>query len=259
MDNAKKQSQNFMTGAAILSLSTIIVKIIGMFYKIPLQQFIGENGFAYFTAAYDIYTVLLVISTTGLPVAMSRMVSEAKTLGNGAQMQRIFRTAMTVYLILGILGTGVMMLIPNLLATKVMAMSNASYSIFALGPAVVFICIASACRGYFQGQGDMRPTALSQIIEALGKLILGLGFAWVAMRVTGNDSYASGATIAGISIGAGLSALYVFIKYRRNRKNIVSMGGKALSSRATAKMLLAIAIPITIFLQSLHPVPSDCF
>ena len=80
MDNAKKQSQNFMTGAAILSLSTIIVKIIGMFYKIPLQQFIGENGFAYFTAAYDIYTVLLVISTTGLPVAIPKE-KEAACLG----------------------------------------------------------------------------------------------------------------------------------------------------------------------------------
>lgn len=246
MDNAKKQSQNFMTGAAILSLSTIIVKIIGMFYKIPLQQFIGENGYAYFTAAYDIYTVLLVISTTGLPVAMSRMVSEAKTLGNGAQMQRIFRTALTAYLIIGLVGTGAMMLLPNLLATQLMGLPNASYSIFALGPAVIFICIASACRGYFQGQGDMRPTALSQIIEALGKLILGLGLAWLVIRMTGNDALASGATIAGISIGAGFSALYVFIRYRRNRKSVSAMGGTALPLKTTAKKLLAIAIPITI-------------
>ena len=235
-----------MTGAAILSLSTIIVKIIGMFYKIPLQQFIGENGFAYFTAAYDIYTVLLVISTTGLPVAMSRMVSEAKTLGNGAQMQRIFRTALTAYLIIGLTGTAAMMLLPNLLASNLMGLPNASYSIFALGPAVVFICIASACRGYFQGQGDMRPTALSQIIEALGKLILGLGLAWLVIDLTGNDALASGGTIAGISIGAGFSALYVYIKYRRNRKSVAAMGGTALSVKTTAKKLLAIAVPITI-------------
>ena len=246
MDNAKKQSQNFMTGAAILSLSTIIVKIIGMFYKIPLQQFIGENGFAYFTAAYDIYTVLLVISTTGLPVAMSRMVSEAKTLGNGAQMHRIFRTALTAYLIIGLAGTGAMMLLPNLLANQLMGLPNASYSIFALGPAVVFICIASACRGYFQGQGDMRPTALSQIIEALGKLVLGLGLAWLVIDLTGNDALASGGTIAGISIGAGFSALYVYVKYRKNRKSVAAMGGTALSVKTTAKKLLAIAVPITI-------------
>lgn len=78
-----EKKQNFLTGAAILSLSTIVVKVIGMFYKIPLKLLIGDAGFAYFNAAYAIYTVLLVISTTGLPVAMSRMVSEAHTLGNG--------------------------------------------------------------------------------------------------------------------------------------------------------------------------------
>lgn len=242
----KKTTGNFLTGAAILSLSTIIVKIIGMFYKIPLQQFIGENGFAYFTAAYDIYTVLLVISTTGLPVAMSRMVSQSKALNNGAQMQRVFHTALAAYLGIGIVGTAAMMLLPNLLASKLMGLPNASYSIFALGPAVIFICIASACRGYFQGQGDMRPTALSQIIEALGKLVLGLGLAWFIVDLTGSDALASGATIAGISIGAGFSALYVYIKYRRNRKSIAAMGGTALSVKATAKKLLAIAVPITI-------------
>ena len=98
------RKQNFLTGAAILSLSTIIVKIIGMFYKIPLNSFIGEQGYAYFTTAYDIYTVLLVVSTTGLPVAMSRMVSEAHALGNGKQMQRIFKTALIAYLTIGLLG-----------------------------------------------------------------------------------------------------------------------------------------------------------
>ena len=224
----------------------MIVKVIGMFYKIPLQQLIGENGYAYFTAAYDIYTVLLVISTTGLPVAMSRMVSEAKTLGNGKQMQRIFHTALMVYLILGCLGTGLMMLLPNVLADKVMGLPNASYSIFALGPAVIFVCLASAGRGYFQGQGDMRPTGLSQIIEALGKLVLGLGFAWLVARFTANDAYASGATIAGISIGAGLAALFVFTRYRKNRKEVMAMGGEAQSLGHTAKKLLAIAVPITI-------------
>lgn len=245
MENKRSGAQNFLTGAAILSLSTIIVKIIGMFYKIPLNAFIGEQGFTYFTSAYDIYSVLLVLSTTGLPVAMSRMVSEAHTLGNGKQMQRIFSTTLLVYVIIGIIGTGVMMVIPNVLA-EMMGTPKASYSIFALGPAVIFICFASAGRGYFQGQGDMKPTAISQIIEAAGKLFLGLGFAYLAMRMTGSEAYASGATIAGISIGAGFSALYVYLKNRSNRKNIDAMGGTALSFKETAKKLLAIAVPITI-------------
>ena len=242
----KERKQNFLTGAAILSVSTIIVKIIGMFYKIPLKGIIGDAGYAYFNAAYSIYSVLLIISTTGLPVAMSRMVSEAHTLGNGRQMKRVFHTALIAYLSIGLLGTAVMMLLPRFLAGTVMGMPNASYSIFALGPAVVFICFASAGRGFFQGQGDMKPTAVSQIIEAAGKLILGLGLAWIVMRQYNDEALSSGATIAGISIGAGCSALYAFMKIRRNNGRIDAMGGTALSYKATAKKLLAIAIPITI-------------
>lgn len=238
--------QNYLTGAAILSLSTIVVKVIGMFYKIPLQRIIGENGFAYFTAAYDIYTVLLVISTTGLPVAMSRMIAEARTLGNGKQMHRIYTTALLAYMSIGAFGTGVMMLLPKLLAGPVMGIPNAWYSIFALGPAVLFICFASACRGLFQGQENMTPTAVSQVIEALGKLLLGLGLAWLVMRRFDDDALASGGTIVGISIGAGASALYLFFKYRRNKRDILSLGGAAQPYGSTAKRLIAIALPITV-------------
>lgn len=240
------KKQNYLTGAAILSLSTIVVKVIGMLYKLPLNGIIDSQGFAYFNKAYAIYTVLLVISTTGLPVAMSRMVSEAQAKDNGRQMQRIFRTAMTAYLIIGFFGTGMMMLLPKWLAGSVMKMPNAWYSIFALGPAVLCICVASACRGYFQGQGDMTPTAVSQVIEALGKLLLGLGFAWFVKRQTGDLALASGASIAGISVGAALSALYVYVKYRRNRHAIERRGGTALSYKKTARQLLAIAVPITL-------------
>lgn len=246
MENGKVKKQNFLTGAAILSLSTIVVKVIGMLYKLPLNQIIDSQGFAYFNKAYAIYTVLLVVSTTGLPVAMSRMVSEAHARGNGRQMQRIFRTALYLYLTIGFLGTGVMMAFPHWLAADVMSMPNAWYSIFALGPAVLCICIASACRGFFQGQGDMTPTAISQVIEALGKLLLGLGFAWVVKKYTGDLALSSGASILGISIGAAFSALYVIVKYRRNRRHVASLGGTALSYGKTAKLLLAIAVPITL-------------
>ena len=241
-----EKKQNFLTGAAILSLSTIIVKVIGMLYKLPLNQIIDSQGFAYFNKAYAIYTVLLVVSTTGLPVAMSRMVSEARAKGNGKQMQRIFRTAMTAYLIIGFIGTGLMMIFPHWLASDVMSMPNAWYSIFALGPAVLCICVASACRGFFQGQGDMTPTAVSQIIEALGKLLLGLGLAWLVKRATGDLALSSGASIAGISIGAAASAVYVYVKYRKNRKSVADLGGEAESYGSTAKKLLAIAVPITL-------------
>ena len=116
----KTQKQNYLAGAAILSISTIVVKIIGMFYKIPLKRLIGDASFGYFNTAYDIYTVMLVISVTGLPVAMSRLVSEANALGNSRQVKRIYQTALLAYLLLGSLGSAVMILFPRWLATDVM-------------------------------------------------------------------------------------------------------------------------------------------
>ncbi len=127
-----------------------------------------------------------------------------------------------------------------------MSMPNAWYSIFALGPAVLCICVASACRGFFQGQGDMTPTAVSQVIEALGKLLLGLTFAWLVKRATDDLALASGASIVGISLGAAASAGYVIVKYRRNRGKVAALGGEAESYGATARKLLAIAVPITL-------------
>ncbi len=241
-----ERKQNFLTGAAILSLSTIVVKVIGMFYKIPLKRLIGDANYGYFSTAYEIYALLLTVSLTGLPVAMSRMISEAKALNNGQQVRRVFKTAMMTYFVLGLVSAGAMMLFSEQLATNVMNNPGASYSIFALGPAVFFISIASACRGFFQGQGNMVPTAISQIIEALCKLVLGLLFAWFVIRLLGVGPLVSGATILGITVGAALAALYLLIARRRAARSLDSLGGTPKSYGSTLKTLLAIAVPITI-------------
>lgn len=242
----KTQKQNYLAGAAILSVSTIVVKIIGMLYKIPLKRLIGDASFGYFNTAYDIYTVMLVISVTGLPVAMSRLVSEANALGNSRQVKRIYQTALLAYLLLGSLGSAVMILFPRWLATDVMHNPGAYYSILALGPAVLCICIVSACRGFFQGQGNMVPTAVSQVIEALCKLLLGLALAWLVIKRTGDGAKASGATILGITVGSALSAVYLVLTRRRAAAALGSSGGKVTSISETMKALLAIAVPITI-------------
>ena len=244
---SESKKQNFLAGAAILSLSTIIVKVLGMFYKIPLKHLIGDANYGYFSTAYEIYTLLLTISLTGLPVAMSRMISEARALNNGNQVRRIYRTAMMTYLVIGVVCSGVMMLFAKPLASDVMNNPSAVYSIFALGPAVLFICIASACRGFFQGQGNMVPTAVSQVIEALSKLFLGLAFAWIVVNyISGAGPLASGASILGITIGAALSALYLLIARRRSARGLEALGGTAESTKKTFRTLLSIAVPITI-------------
>ena len=98
------KKQNFLQGAAWLAMATAIVKLIGAVYKIPLKMVIGDAGYGYFVTAYDIYSVLLMISTTGLPVAMSRMISEARALDNHAQIRKIFSVSLRVFLLIGVLG-----------------------------------------------------------------------------------------------------------------------------------------------------------
>ena len=161
----------FFGGAAILAVGILVVKLIGMFYKIPLLNIIGEQGNADFNNAYNIYSVLLTISTAGLPVAVSKLVSEADALGRRNQVRRTFRLALALFLILGVLSFLVMFFGSEQLA-GLMNDSMAAPGIRALAPAVICVGCLSAFRGYAQGHGSMTPTAVSQIIEALCKLLL---------------------------------------------------------------------------------------
>ena len=104
------KKQNFLHGAALLALATAVVKIIGAFYKIPLKMIIGDQGYSYFITAYDIYSVLLMISTAGLPIAMSRMISQVSSLKRYGQVRKVYQTARIIFLILGVLSCGLMMI-----------------------------------------------------------------------------------------------------------------------------------------------------
>ena len=241
--NDKKQT--FLHGAALLALATVIVKIIGAFYKIPLKMIIGDQGYGYFITAYDIYTVLLLISTAGLPIAMSRMISEASSLGNYNQVRRIYATARGIFLGLGIASTALMMGFSHQLAAF-QKQPDAWASIFCLGPCALLMCIMSTSRGFFQGQGNMRPTSNSQVLEAFFKLVVGLALAYAVMKTTNSVAYAAGAAILGVTVSCLVSALYLHGKWRPAYRELPATSDSPLSYGKTAKQLLAIAVPITI-------------
>ena len=262
-DNLSKGSkkQTFLGGAAVLALSAAIVKLIGALYKIPIQHVIGDDGYGYFNSAYDIYNVLLMIATTGLPVAMSRMISEENALQNFRQIRRIYDVSRRVFLLIGTVGTVGMAALCLPLADFVVRQHNAWFPILCLSPAVLLICLTSVNRGFFQGQGDMRPTSVSQVIEALCKLIVGLGLAVLIMalfRKGGLDTktpsaalseahaWAAGGAIIGVTLGCGIAAWYLYGKVRRTEIYAGSDSGAVKSYKATTKELLRIAVPITI-------------
>ena len=244
MSDAQKK-QNFLQGTALLAMATAIVKIIGAFYKIPLNAIIGEKGFGYFNTAYEIYNVLLMISTAGLPVAMSRMISQASSLKHYNQVRRIYSTARGIFLGLGITGT----LLMTLFCRQLAAFQNqpdAWAAIGFLGPCVLLICIMSTFRGFFQGQSNMLPTSISQVIEAIVKLIVGIAAAWLLLKSTGSVALAAGGAILGVTASCMVSSVYLFGCFRKVYPHMDQTDDKPRSFGDTAKGLMIIAIPITL-------------
>ena len=244
MSDAQKK-QNFLQGTALLAMATAIVKVIGALYKIPLNAIIGEQGFGYFNTAYEIYNVLLMISTAGLPVAMSRMISQASSLEHYGQVRKIYATARGIFLGLGITGSLLMTLFCRQLA-NFQNQPDAWFAIGCLGPCVLLICIMSTFRGFFQGQSNMLPTSISQVLEAVTKLIVGIAAALILLKTTKEVPMAAGGAILGVTASCLVSSFYLFGKFRKSFAQLPETKEEVTSFGTTAKGLLIIAIPITL-------------
>ena len=244
---AQTQKQNsFFGGAAILAAGILIVKLIGMFYKIPLINIIGEAGAADFNNAYNIYAVLLTVSTAGLPVAVSKLVSEANALNRRNQVRRTFRLALVLFLTLGLISFLVMFFRADALA-GMMNDSKAAAGIRALAPAVVCVGCLAALRGYSQGHSNMAPTSVSQIIEALCKLVVGLGLAfWLVKQGKDPDVAAAGA-ITGVTVGTVVALAYMVLDFLLSRGREDTRGtDRPDSAGSILANILKIAVPITL-------------
>ena len=244
---AQTQKQNsFFGGAAILAAGILIVKLIGMFYKIPLINIIGEAGAADFNNAYNIYAVLLTVSTAGLPVAVSKLVSEANALDRRNLVRRTFRLALVLFLALGLVSFLVMFFRADALA-GMMNDSKAAAGIQALAPAVVCVGCLAALRGYSQGHSNMAPTSVSQIIEALCKLVVGLGLAfWLVKQGKDPDVAAAGA-ITGVTVGTVVALVYMVLDFFLSRGREDTHGtDRPDSAGSILANILKIAVPITL-------------
>ena len=283
MPSKPSQKQNFLQGALILSLGTVLVKIIGALFKIPLSNLIGTRGMGLFTAAYNIYTTLFIISTAGLPVAVSKMVSEASAHRRLDETRAIFRVALSCFVVIGAAGSCFLFFGARMVSGW-LNNQDAYQSVLAIAPAVLFVAVMSAFRGFYQGQGNMIPTAVSQVIEALCKLFIGYVLAsWMfnsflkaplsaenALRIDQliRDALDKGepltqlkatnilagmiaapGAIAGISIGAVAGSVYLILRYRRqNKKKTLSSHASPLvrPQRELMRELMRLAIPVTI-------------
>ncbi len=239
------KKQNFLQGAALLAIATAIVKVIGAFYKLPLKAIIGDIGYGYFNTAYEIYTLLMMVATAGLPVAMSRMISKYNALGQHNQVRRVYRTAQALYLGLGAVCTTLMMVFCNQLAAF-QQQPDAAASLLCLAPCAVLMGMMSAYRGFFQGQGDMTPTSVSQVLEAVFKLAVGLAASWLIKKYTNSVALAAAGAILGVTLSCLFSAVFLRSRFAPAYRVLPQTQETPDSYGTTVKGLMAIAVPITI-------------
>ena len=254
---AKTKGQNYMHGAAILAVGVVIMKILGFIYKIPLGNILGDEGFSMFTSAYNIYYVFFTLATAGLPVALSRLVAEADANGRARQEEKTFRVALVTFFVIGVVFALILWCFPNWLADNYLENPDAALSIRAMAPSILLVCLVSAYRGYCQGNGNMLPTTVDEVLEVLFKVISGLILASVIMNMGLGKPAASAGAIFGVSIGSVVSLLYMVV-YKRRNYNILAApytGGRAYndipeddddvdSALTIVRRILTIGIPI---------------
>ena len=157
-----QEDGKFIKGAVIITIANIIVKILGAVYRIPLRGILGKEGMGLFMAVYPIYSMMLSISTAGVPLAVSKLVSEKVALKNYTGARQVFRVSLMLMLASGLLFTGILMLAAPYYAEKVLKVPRTLYPLLAIAPAIAFYAVKSALRGFFQGQQRMEPSALAE-------------------------------------------------------------------------------------------------
>ena len=248
----KTQEKGFQQGAFLLLCSAVIVKLIGAIFKIPLSSkyCLGDLGFGYFSSAYDLFTPFYALAMAGLPVAVSKTVSEYSAKGRYNDVRQMLKVSRRVYLAAGLICFLCLAAFVYPFSRLTDSTGEGIYSLFAMTPSVIFCCLMSSYRGYYQGLNNMLPTAVSELLEALCKLILGFGFGFLTVKITGNAALGSAAAIFGITVGTAVSTLYLKLYYKFKGDGFsteqVSGSLKADSGKTAVKALVMIAVPVAL-------------
>lgn len=253
MNNIKKENaQSFMNNVTVILVSQIIVKIFGMIYRIVITNIdgFGDEGLGFYNVGFQIYTLLLAISSVGIPNAISKMTSERIALNDYKGAHKIFKTALLLFSIIGIITTGILFFGADIFAKNVIHIDGSQYVMRALAPSLFFVCVSSVIRGYFTGMKNMKATSNSQILEQLFKCTLTIVFVYLSVGLA-PEIMASWANFA-TSVATVLSLLYlIYFYYRRKsgiREQINNSDGEtiSISTRRLMISILMISIPISL-------------
>ncbi|MCB2311571.1 polysaccharide biosynthesis protein [Clostridium tagluense] len=249
-EKANLEKQSTTKGFAILSAAGFMVKLLSLLYVPFLNNILGKQGYGVYSSAYSIFVYMYILTNAGIPVAISKMVSELIAIENYKDAVKTFKIARFLLLILGMIMSILMIIFAAPLANKT-ASSSARLAIMSLAPTILISSVLSAYRGYFQGRGNMTPTAVSQVLEQIANTIFSLAFAAYFIRY-GIAAGAAGGTI-GTSVGALVAVLYMIYFYEKNKVFRVPKGYnkleiKRLTTKKLIKKLLSYSVPMTVCL-----------
>ena len=253
--NKKKiKKQSFFQSIAVLMFSQIIIKILGLVYKWYLtnKEGFGDKGNAIYSAGFSIYALLLTISSTGVPNAVSKLVSERISKADYRGAHRIFKISLITFAIIGLIGTLIMFFGASFISNNLLDIKEAELTLVALSPSIFFVAIISVFRGYFNGRQNMKATANSQSIEQLFKTfftILIVEIIFILSKANTN-LMAAGANLA-TTMATLVSFIYLYTYYKIRRKELAneivkSKNYKARSIIKTIKNILAVSIPMSL-------------
>ena len=238
------RQRSLIGGISVLGVAGLICKMVGVLYRIPLANMIGGQGLGLYQQVMPAYNLLLAVTSAGIPVAISRMVSHYVTLGEHGNARRVFRTAVKLLTVLGIITTILLLLLSRFIARQV-GTPEGYLSYMCIAPSLFFVCLMSAYRGYMQGMRRMMPTAVSQLIEQVGKVAVALPFASIGFS-RGGWTMGSAGALLGTSLAECVAMLYMLIRCSFLKPQPASPDEKPVPARSLAKRIILISIPITL-------------
>lgn len=244
------KKQTFMKGVFVIMISQILIKIFGFIYRIVLTNIDGfsDVGNSYYGAGYKVYSFILAIATMGIPNTISKLVSEKLAVGDNKGAHKVFKTALMVFSAVGIFFSLLLLLSSDYVATNILSNPGVKYTLMVLSPAVLFVSIASVFRGYFVGMENMVAHSVAQIIEQIVNSILSIVF--VMMLMTKSPEIMAAGSTAATAVSTLVALLYLFIYYRRSRKDIKENVRKSIDvpqegRRQIVKKIIHYVIPIS--------------
>lgn len=247
----KKKKNTFAKNVLMLMFSQVLIKLLGLIYRLAITNVkgFGDVGNGYYSAGYQVYAVLLIISSQGIPGAVSKLVSNKVAKGKYNEAHRVFKVSMVVFGIIGFIASLLLLLSANVVSSKILNVPDVSYVLKVLSPAIFFVCVSAVIRGYFAGLGTMKASSVSQALEQFFNCVLTITFVYA---LVGKEPYimAAGGNLS-TTLAILISFSYLIVFYKKNIKEWREESDDVVittkeENKKMVKMIIATAIPLTV-------------